>query len=67
MEIVYDYDSKIEFTSNITYLDQRNNAKFEDGLENIVYQDRLKNAPYLLANAGVNFNLKKSGIVSGIC
>ncbi|MEL6534427.1 MAG: hypothetical protein AAFQ98_03390, partial [Bacteroidota bacterium] len=53
-EAQYDYDSKVELSYNLTYLDQRNNAEFEEGVRNIVYGDRLKNAPFLMSNAGLN-------------
>ncbi|MEM8968086.1 MAG: TonB-dependent receptor [Bacteroidota bacterium] len=53
----YGYRDFLEFTANATYLDIRNNQPFDEvtSQPNIVYQDRLRNTPYLMANAGFRF------------
>ncbi|UZR99651.1 TonB-dependent receptor [Chondrinema litorale] len=57
IDVVYDFDQKLKFSLNGTYLDFRNNQKTdENGRENIVYGDRLRNTPYLMANAGLEYN-----------
>ena len=59
MEIVYDYDQKLRFNINGTYLNMRNKQKIdENGNENKTYNDRLRNRPYLLANAGLEYGLR---------
>ncbi len=57
--ISYDFDEKLKFSLNGTYLDYRNNLKIDDqGRDNIYFGARLKNDPYLLANAGLEYNIK---------
>ena len=59
LDITYDYDHKLKLTINGTYLDMRNNLEYEpDGRRNIVYQDRLRNTPYLMANAGLELHFE---------
>ncbi len=59
LDIIYDYKQWMKITANATYLDIRNNLEYEEnGNRNIVYRDRLRNTPYLMANAGVELNLK---------
>ncbi|MEM9648168.1 MAG: TonB-dependent receptor, partial [Bacteroidota bacterium] len=56
IDMVYELDQKFKFKLNGTYLDLRNNLKIdEDGRDNIVYRDRLRNTPYLMANAGLEY------------
>lgn len=58
LDIVYDFDYNLKFKLNGTYQDLRNNLEFdEDGRENIVYGDRMRNEPYFLANAGVDYTI----------
>lgn len=58
IDIVYDYDLKLKFTLNGTYLDLRNNLKIdENGRKNIVYRDRMRNTPYFMANAGLEYSI----------
>lgn len=58
MEIVYDLDQKLKLNLNGTYLDFRNNQKVdENGRDNILYGDRLRNQPYFMANAGLEYNI----------
>ncbi|MEM9722625.1 MAG: TonB-dependent receptor [Bacteroidota bacterium] len=58
IDISYDYDRKLQFNLNGTYLDLRNNLKVdENGRENIVYRDRMRNTPYFMANAGIEYTL----------
>ncbi len=54
---VYDLDQWLNVNANMTYLDIRNNQRQDNGVPNILYGDRLRNTPYLLANAGVSANL----------
>ncbi len=57
-DLNYDFDYKLKFTLNATYQNLRNNLKYEDdGRENIVYGDRMRNEPYFLANAGLEYNV----------
>ena len=54
MELSYAYKKWLQVVVNGTYLDLRNNLAYDDyGNYNIVYWDRLKNTPYIMANAGV--------------
>lgn len=58
IDIVYDYDQKLKLNLNGTYLDLRNNLKVdENGNDNIVYRDRLRNTPYFMANAGLQYTI----------
>ncbi|MEM7382176.1 MAG: TonB-dependent receptor, partial [Bacteroidota bacterium] len=42
-----------------TYLDLRNNLEIdENGRDNIIYRDRLRNTPYIMANAGLEFTTR---------
>ncbi|MDO6761164.1 TonB-dependent receptor [Tamlana sp. 2_MG-2023] len=59
LDVVYDLNQKFKFNINGTYLDFRNTLKVdENGNDNIIYGDRLKNEPYLMANAGVEYTLE---------
>ncbi|SHJ15486.1 Outer membrane receptor proteins, mostly Fe transport [Mesonia phycicola] len=56
IDFIYDFKQKLKFNLNATYLDLRNNLEYEeDGTKNIFYKDRMRNTPYLLANAGINY------------
>lgn len=58
VDLIYDFDQKLKLNLNGTYLDLRNNLQFdEEGRANIVYRDRMRNVPYLMANAGLEYNL----------
>ncbi|WP_282122496.1 TonB-dependent receptor [Algibacter mikhailovii] len=58
IDIVYDYNQNLRFNLNGTYQDIRNKQKIdENGNNNILYGDRLRNQPYLLANAGVEYTI----------
>ncbi len=57
MEIVYDLNYWLRINANGTYLDIRNNQRYDKGAINAVYGDRLRNTPYLLGNAGVSANI----------
>ncbi|PKK37187.1 hypothetical protein BWI96_07485 [Siphonobacter sp. SORGH_AS_0500] len=51
-EARYRYNQWLSLTANVTYQDLRNKLKYTStGARNIVYNDRLRNTPYLLANA----------------
>ncbi len=57
IDMIYDVFHKIKFNINGTYLNIRNTQeKDEDGRDNIIYGDRLRNEPYLMANAGIQYN-----------
>ena len=59
LDIIYDYDKKLKFNLNGTYLNFKNNLEFEeDGRVNIFYRDRMRNTPYFMANAGLEYNIK---------
>ncbi|MEM7110299.1 MAG: TonB-dependent receptor [Bacteroidota bacterium] len=65
IDIHHEVSDFLEFTVNATYLDIRNNQKFtpgEDGntIEDITYKDRLRNTPYLTANAGMKLMLENT-------
>ncbi|MDN5217311.1 TonB-dependent receptor [Fulvivirgaceae bacterium BMA12] len=57
VDLKYGFKEFLEFTANATYLDIRNNQAFDETANqpNIVYKDRLRNTPYLMANAGFRF------------
>ena len=58
IDVIYDISQNLRFNMNGTYLDLRNNLEFEaDGRANIFYRDRMRNTPYLLANAGREYNV----------
>ncbi|MBE7692213.1 TonB-dependent receptor [Tenacibaculum finnmarkense] len=58
IDITYDFKQKLKLNLNATYTDLRNNNEFDiQGNKNIVYQDRLRNEPYFMANAGLEYNL----------
>ncbi|WP_057940161.1 TonB-dependent receptor [Algoriphagus resistens] len=58
LDIVYDYDQKLKVNLNGTYLDLRNDLRIdENGRENILYGDRLRNTPYFMANAGMEYSM----------
>ncbi|WP_020533222.1 TonB-dependent receptor [Flexithrix dorotheae] len=58
IDMIFDFDQKLKFTLNGTYLDFRNNLKIdENGRENIVYGDRVRNKPYFMANAGLEYTV----------
>lgn len=59
LDLVYDYDQKLKLNLNGTYLDLRNSLKIdENGRDNILYGDRLRNTPYLMANAGLEYSMR---------
>ncbi|MEM1136404.1 MAG: TonB-dependent receptor [Bacteroidota bacterium] len=60
VDLNYRYKQFLEFTANATYLDIRDNQSFdvETNQPNIVYKDRLRNTPYLMANAGLRFKFR---------
>ncbi len=57
LEIIYDMNYWFKINTNITYQDIRNNQRLDNGVQNIIYGDRLRNTPYLLGNAGVSANV----------
>ncbi|MFL9830646.1 TonB-dependent receptor [Flavobacterium sp. ST-87] len=58
MDIVYDLNQKFKMNLNGTYLNYKNNQKTdENGRDNILYGDRLRNTPYIMANAGIEYNV----------
>ncbi|WP_067145812.1 TonB-dependent receptor [Pseudotamlana agarivorans] len=58
LNMVLDFNQKLKLSLNGTYLDYRNNLKVdENGNDNIVYGDRLRNTPYLLANANLEYDV----------
>lgn len=55
LDVLYKFGDVLDLTANATYLDMRNNQEFDltyANQRNIVYRDRLRNTPYLMANAG---------------
>jgi outer membrane receptor protein involved in Fe transport len=56
-EILYDLNQWLKVNANVTYLDIRNNQRYEDGVPNVLYGDRLRNTPYLLGNAGISSSI----------
>lgn len=58
IDIIYDYDQNLRFNLNGTYQNIRNKQEIdENGNANILLDDRLRNQPYLLANAGLEYTL----------
>ncbi len=58
IDVIYDYDQKLKVNLNGTYLDLRNNLKIdENGRNNILFGDRLRNTPYFMANAGLEYSM----------
>ncbi len=56
IDIVYDYDQQLKVNLNATYLNIRNTQKKDEhGNENQILGDRLRNMPYFLANAGIQY------------
>ena len=72
LELVYDFNQKLKFNLNGTYIDMRNNLEFEEnGTRNIFYRDRMRNQPYFMTNAGLEYSFndliqKKSKVSSYI-
>jgi len=59
LEITYDFNRKLKLNLNGTYANLRNNDEFDQyGNVNILYKDRLRNEPYFMANAGLEYNIK---------
>ncbi|MEO9511005.1 MAG: TonB-dependent receptor [Flavobacteriaceae bacterium] len=59
LELIYDYGQNFKVNLNGTYLDLRNRQRIdEDGNDNILFGDRLRNQPYLMANAGLEYSLR---------
>lgn len=55
-ELLFDVDRSFELSVNGTYLDVRNSQRFvSEGVENVVFGDRLRNTPYLMGNATVRW------------
>ncbi|MCW3467058.1 TonB-dependent receptor [Chitinophaga nivalis] len=62
VEAEFSYSNKkwLEATANVTWQDIRNKEAFTNtGAPNIVYNDRLRNMPWLMANGEVRFNKEK--------
>lgn len=58
IDIIYDFNQNLKFNVNGTYQDIRNKQKIdENGNNNILYGDRLRNQPYLMANAGIEYTV----------
>lgn len=59
IDIIYDYNQNLRINLNGTYQNIRNKQKIdENGNSNILYGDRLRNQPYLLANSGIEYTLE---------
>lgn len=57
-DFIYDYNQELKFNLNGTYLDLRNNLEIDEyGNSNIFFRDRMRNTPYFLANAGLDYTL----------
>jgi outer membrane cobalamin receptor len=57
-DLLYKHGSLFEISANATYQDIRNRLKHTpSGASNNVFNDRLRNTPYLMANAEMRFKL----------
>ncbi len=56
-EVRYSYLNRFTAGTNLTYQNLRNNTKFVEGQESVVYRDRIPNMPYLFGNADAEFLL----------
>ncbi|UEG54190.1 carboxypeptidase-like regulatory domain-containing protein [Mucilaginibacter daejeonensis] len=61
IEFNYQHNSWLEAAANATYQDIRNKQQLDpNGAASIVYNDRLRNIPYLMANGEVRFYLDQA-------
>lgn len=61
LELNYAHNKWLEVSANTTYQDIRNRQRFEpNGAMSIVYNDRLRNIPYLLANGEIRVYLDQA-------
>jgi outer membrane receptor protein involved in Fe transport len=69
-EVQYRHGQWLRLTANATYQDLRNRQRLTPaGAPNFVYNDRLRNTPYLLANTELNLsrrNLLRAGSAASI-
>lgn len=56
-ELRYSYLNRFTIGANLTYQDLRNNTKYIEGQESVVYRDRIPNMPYLYGNADTEYTL----------
>lgn len=57
-DFLYTNGNLFEISANATYQDIRNRLRYtSSGASNIVFNDRLRNTPYLMANAEMRFKL----------
>ncbi|WP_435137116.1 TonB-dependent receptor [Formosa sp. A9] len=56
LDVVYDFFQHFKLNLNGTYQDLRNNQKTDEyGRDNILYGDRLRNTPYFMMNASLDY------------
>ena len=61
VELTYTHNKLFEASANFTYQDIRNRLEFEsNGARSLVYNDRLRNTPYLMANGEVRVYLDQA-------
>ena len=54
LDVTYQYQDFLQLKANATYQDLRDWNEFEGPNRNQTYRDRLRNTPYMMANAGLN-------------
>jgi outer membrane cobalamin receptor len=54
LDLTYQYGDFLQLKANATYQDLRDWSKFQGPNRNQTFQDRLRNTPYLMANASIN-------------
>ncbi|MDZ7695088.1 MAG: TonB-dependent receptor [Balneolaceae bacterium] len=62
-EVRYTYLNKFTAGANLTYQNLRNNTRYVDGQESVVYRDRIPNMPYLYGNADAEYNFNKFNLL----
>ncbi|WP_256006845.1 TonB-dependent receptor [Pedobacter deserti] len=59
-DVLYAHRNLFQVSANLTYNDIRNRLRFtSSGAENIVFNDRLRNTPYLMGNAEFRLNAEE--------
>lgn len=57
-EVQYSYLNIFTIGANLTYQNLRNNTRYVNGQESVVYRDRIPNMPYLYGNANASYSFR---------
>lgn len=60
-QLLFDYKRLIELQCNATYQNLTDQTKFDEGLRNTHYQDRIPNTPYLFGNSRIGVRPFRKG------